>query len=256
MLFKKYKLIFNDFDSLGRDLTNTTKEFLKTPSNVNVTKGASGTGVYSYRVSAVNDNGETLASEEVYVTAAAAPASSSISITWDAVTGANSYKVYGRSIKDQKLLKTVATNSFSDDGTAFENSEEIPKKVATALSYYLFQFPEDFLILSIPQLVQKSNGTTLTEGVEYSVQDLKFLKLDASLIDTNIDLGLNVEFNEYSADSIICLSPILSNLYFKIFGKTVPSTLILDSKYLPHLKDYDLLTFKEQQEKYADHLKF
>jgi|AntRauTorcE11897_2_1112592.scaffolds.fasta_scaffold00088_72 hypothetical protein len=81
LLYQKFKIITHDLNTDGRDLTNVTKVFLESPENVSVTKGDVGTGVYSYRISALNSKGESIASEEVYVTEAESPDTSAISVS-------------------------------------------------------------------------------------------------------------------------------------------------------------------------------
>jgi len=110
--------------------------------------------------------------------------------------------------------------------------------------------------MSVPELVEESSETTLTEGTEYSVQDLSYLKLDASQVTLKTDLGRNIKYNDYSAKTIITLSPILNQFYFKIFGKSNPITLLENLKYQPHLKGFSGLSYKDKRIKYAEHLRF
>lgn len=70
-LFQPITAIFEDGEEFGRE--NTTKVFLKPPSNIAISSAA-GAEVLAYRVSAVNDSGESLASQEVVKTSAAFPA--------------------------------------------------------------------------------------------------------------------------------------------------------------------------------------
>lgn len=255
VLFKEYELIFEDLQE-GRDITNTKKVFLQSPKNLQVTAGAVGTGVYAYRVSALNSIGESLAAQEVIVTEAEAPGTSSISITWDAVTGASSYKVYGRGVKDHKLLITQVGTSYSDTGAAFEDDTKTPLRIPTAVSHYLFEIPDDRLFMSVPKLIEKSTGTEFTEGTEYTIKALRKININAEDVTQKTDLTRRVKFNKYLSKSSLVLSPILNKFYFSIFGKEDPAQLIVNSKYLPHLKDYGSKTYHEKRELYAQHLKF
>jgi hypothetical protein len=164
--------------------------------------------------------------------------------------------VYGRSIKNHKLLGNTASTSFSDDSLSFSNGSEGPKSAPTAETYYLYKLPGDYIHMSVPELVEESSETTLTEGTEYSVQDLSYLKLDASQVTLKTDLGRNIKYNDYSAKTIITLSPILNQFYFKIFGKSNPITLLENLKYQPHLKGFSGLSYKDKRIKYAEHLRF
>ena len=93
--------------------------------------GASGSTIYSYRVSATNAYGETLASDPVVITGnATLSASNFIRISWTSSSYATSYKVYGRTINSEQLLATVNNNYFDDIGTNTPNGT-LPVKDTT-----------------------------------------------------------------------------------------------------------------------------
>lgn len=104
--------------------TATTYTALTTPTGLAVVQnGTTGSTTYSYRVSAFNANGETLAASSIQITNGNATLSTTnnISVTWTAVSGATGYVVYGRkpaSINGigETKLSTVATNSYTDTG--------------------------------------------------------------------------------------------------------------------------------------------
>jgi len=104
---------------------NITINKLSTPTSGVATCGtvASGglnDGTYYYRVSAINDNGETLALAEFNSGACAAGAGlNKVTVSWNAVTGVTAYKVYGRSIGAELYMKTVSapTNTYTDANT-------------------------------------------------------------------------------------------------------------------------------------------
>lgn len=92
---------FNGQDNLWKyDGTNiTVYSALTTPVNlVLAEQGSAGTTTYSYRVSAFNSVGETLACATVTMTDGNATLSATNfnRLTWDAVTGATGYNIYGR----------------------------------------------------------------------------------------------------------------------------------------------------------------
>lgn len=95
---------------------------LVTPINEAFTLGI-GTltaGAYYYRVSALNALGETLASPETSLTIPGGSAPAGIHVNWEAVAGASSYRVYGRSGSGTELLMaTVAapTTTWLDAGS-------------------------------------------------------------------------------------------------------------------------------------------
>lgn len=99
---------------------------LPTPGPVTATPSTTGgtlaAGTYSYRVSATNADGETLASAAV--TAATTGTTGSVALSWPAVTAptgtdpVTGYKVYGRVGGAEGLLATVTGTSYTDTGAA------------------------------------------------------------------------------------------------------------------------------------------
>lgn len=95
---------------------------LATPSGVLATQiGSAGSTTYGYRVSALNAAGETLASTTVTTTTgnATLTAGNYNAVAWTAVSGATSYKVYGRTSGSELFIATVVapTATFSDTGS-------------------------------------------------------------------------------------------------------------------------------------------
>lgn len=97
---------------------------LTTPTGLAVTPtGTTGSTNYSYRVSAFNSVGETLACISVATTTGNATLSSTNynALTWNAVANATGYVIYGRKnvasngIGETKMT-TVTTNSYNDTG--------------------------------------------------------------------------------------------------------------------------------------------
>jgi hypothetical protein len=92
---------FNGVDALWKydGTTITQYSALTTPTDLSVTPtGTTGTTSYSYRVSAVNAIGETLACVSVATTTGNATLSATNynAITWSAVSGATGYNIWGR----------------------------------------------------------------------------------------------------------------------------------------------------------------
>lgn len=85
---------------------------LAVPSGVAlVVGGTAGTTTYGYRVAAVNAKGTTIAAATVTTATgpAALTATNKVTISWTAVPGADSYKVYGRTSGSELLMATVTT---------------------------------------------------------------------------------------------------------------------------------------------------
>ena len=92
---------FNGVDDLWDydGTTITTHTALTTPTNLTVTPtGTTGSTTYSYRVSAFNSTGETLAVASVQTTTGNATLSATNynALAWDAVSGATGYNIWGR----------------------------------------------------------------------------------------------------------------------------------------------------------------
>jgi hypothetical protein len=99
------------------------KDTIGIPAGLTVTpQGATGSTSWGYRVSAVNENGETLACEEIQVANgnAALSATNYNALAWTAVTGATSYKVYrttaGGTPSTTGVIGSPTTNSLNDTG--------------------------------------------------------------------------------------------------------------------------------------------
>ncbi len=85
-----------------------------------------------YVVKALNDIGETIASNEINVTTNKLrdtwlTATEWLSLSWDAVAGALSYQIYYSNLSEkEELLASSPTNSYKDDNTAVVNIYKIP----------------------------------------------------------------------------------------------------------------------------------
>lgn len=121
--------IVSDSRELARYSSPTLVGFptISIPSDVFATQfsGASGFSIYSYRVSAVSNVGETLASQAVQ--AGNSPqdlVDGAVKVTWSGVSTASgilqSYNIYGRNEGDERFLASVgaSTEEYLDDGSA------------------------------------------------------------------------------------------------------------------------------------------
>jgi len=131
-----YVLIISPVNDMAYTDGNTITTFsaLTSPTGVTVTpQGTVGTTTYSYRISAFNSTGETLASTSASTTTGNA----TLSVTnfnrvgWTAVAGATGYIVYGRKATGfgESYLITVYTNTFDDTGLRSDGTELDPSTV-------------------------------------------------------------------------------------------------------------------------------
>ncbi|MFO0938920.1 MAG: choice-of-anchor Q domain-containing protein [Gemmataceae bacterium] len=90
---------------------------------------------YSYRVSAVNLAGETLASSSRTITLGMYDTQRVISIVWSEVKGATSYRIFGRYAGSEQLIATIASNNrvYFDNG-ANNPSGSLPTANTTTLT--------------------------------------------------------------------------------------------------------------------------
>jgi len=105
------------------------------PVNGTHTSGA-GTliaGTYYYRVSAINENGETLVSTETSFTLGAP---GGINVNWNKVAGATGYKIYGRTTGAQQLIATVGDVATYLDGGSITPAGSLPQENTTGTVRY------------------------------------------------------------------------------------------------------------------------
>lgn len=122
-------------------LTNSSIPMLNPPSNIVVTpQGTAGTTTYSYKLTAVNARGETIASI-ASTTALGNVVLNSTDfnrITWDAVSGAVLYRIYGRLDGNEKYLGETDSLTFDDIGSITPTNFP-PKVNTTHIKFRLLQ---------------------------------------------------------------------------------------------------------------------
>lgn len=129
---------FNGVDKLStyNGTTITTYTTLTTPAKPTVVpQGTTGSTAYSYRVSALNESGETLASTATAISNGTYSLSVSNynKITWSAVSGATSYNVYGRKAAGlgETFMINVSNGSleYRDQGQDSPSLTTLPPEV-------------------------------------------------------------------------------------------------------------------------------
>lgn len=113
----------------------TVTSQLSPPGALTISATSGGTlasGTYYYKVTSVNAAGETTGSAEVSI--AVTGPNGAVSLSWAAVTGAASYKVYrGTSAAGENTYFAAASNSYTDTGTA-GTAGTVPASNTTALA--------------------------------------------------------------------------------------------------------------------------
>lgn len=132
--------IFNGVDNLSYYDGTTVQTYtaLTTPANlVLAEQGTGGSTTYSYRVSAFNDVGETLACASVQMTDGNATlnATNFNRLDWDDVSGAVGYNVYGRFATGlgETYMATVYVSTYDDKGQDDPSLSTLPPEANSTL---------------------------------------------------------------------------------------------------------------------------
>jgi len=116
--------------------------FLSTPSISSFSTASTGGSLlgnttYYYRISALNDLGETLASTEMSTLTATGTSTNTITINWNGVTDAASYNVYGRTTGGElKIANVIGSTSYTDTGS-ITPSGALPSSNTTGTVRYI-----------------------------------------------------------------------------------------------------------------------
>ena len=127
----------------------TRYSIIEKPSNVTITNfGTAGSTSYSYRIKAVDEFSESIATDSIITTTGNSTLSTNDfnRIKWNWVDGATSYKIYGRINGSEQLLTTTIYNHFDDTGSITPNGTLIVnssggydyKKLSLGTYYSLF----------------------------------------------------------------------------------------------------------------------
>lgn len=125
-----------------------------TPAITN--QGTAGTTTYRYRVSAVDAEGGEGVATAGFTTAtgsAVLDATNFNRITWGAVAGATSYRVYGRSGTDTDvtLIAEVAGTQYDDQGAAPQAGKTVPALTSDMLRLQITSGPGKIIRNAVPK---------------------------------------------------------------------------------------------------------
>jgi hypothetical protein len=151
----------------------TTAPVANTPSTA-TTGGTLTAGTYYYKVTAIGPDAESLPSNEV--SQVTTGSTSTVTVTWGAVTGATGYRIYrGTAAGLQTVYYVVGVvTTFTDTGAAATTGTPPTTNVAAKYSLPLWNFksmnqPARPLLIRVPS--KDSNGTPrLFDIILYKVQ--------------------------------------------------------------------------------------
>lgn len=252
--YQDYNIIFDG------DYQNVELERYEAPTTISGYNVApSGDNIiYNYKITALDVHGETLPSDSLIIISGQLDLySNPNSITWEAISGINSYNIYGRLQNDYYYITNTSNTYFTDDGTTLVTSGITIPTSNTTISSYLYELPNNYVYLTIPILSGINTGNVLIEGTDYDIDGLHYIRFygDASVYayDEYVDTR-----EIFSAPQSLFLLPSLTNLYFKAFGElNAPENVIRENAYTPYISGWltGAFTYFEERQYYAEHLK-
>lgn len=240
LLYKEFELITGSEDP---EKDTLKKEFLRAPSNLEV-NGAVGTRTFSYKVTAVNSEGESIGSRAVTVNDTTFP----VNLTWDAVPGATSYNIYGRAPKDYLFISSTTDLLYDDTTETARGTDTSPKK-STAFYGYSYKIDNPYFYLTIPKLGD------LVEGTHYNIENGNSILFDIGALTLEEDFSDGAFKQTLVSPSSLIVSPVISEFYWKSFGVPLKGVLI-NEDYTPPIPGYNALPFLEKQKAYSEHIKY
>ena len=151
--------IFNGQDALsyydGSTITVYTE--INPPTGLAVAaQGTTGSTAYSYRVSAINAVGESLASTAVAIANGnqTLSATNYNKLTWDTVSGAVSYNIYGRKATGltETYMATVSELVYNDTGDDIPSQFSLPQLTQLLVSSVQWEFLLSYFLLLVIHL--------------------------------------------------------------------------------------------------------
>ena len=189
---------------------------------------------YFYRVAAVNAQGGTsLASTETSLETGNSTANTNtLTVKWAAVTGATSYKVYGRTTGGELFMATVAapTLQFVDDGS-ITPAGALPTSATTDVTLNLYQgisstLGSDTVIGGVPATAVASSGGSFDFQIEATLLWDPTSKILSGSYTSNIAYGSSSSFTGPTVVTNVVTAVPLTSLSFLasvIFGFASPA---------------------------------
>ncbi|KKL59497.1 hypothetical protein LCGC14_2214760, partial [marine sediment metagenome] len=214
--------------------------------------------VYNYKITALDDVGETLASNSlIIISGATSLGGNNNTISWNEVSGISSYNVYGREQNIFSFIINTSGLSFVDDGALTPDSELTLPTSNTTIKSYLYGLPNNFEYLTIPVLSGVNTSNILVEGVDYDIERLHHIRFNGNASDYAYSEFAD-EREVFIAPQSLYLLPSLVNLYFKSFGgPDDPEGVLNSNSYTPYISGWltGAFTTFEEKKYYAEHLK-
>jgi hypothetical protein len=171
-------VIANATDFIYRAVTtagsNSAGTFINPPAGLAAvgatTGGTLAAATYFYKVTALNAAGQTTGSNEVSVTTTGS--TSSVVLTWTAVSGATSYRIYRGTAAGSESVYYTATAATYTDTNASSTSGTVPTTNTSGTSTYTIQLkaPLPTTAAGLPTIIASSapifiGGDSNTESV-------------------------------------------------------------------------------------------
>jgi hypothetical protein len=214
--------------------------------------------IYNYKITALDDIGETLSSSSLIIISGATSLSgNNNTISWNSVSGVASYNVYGRDQNIFNFITNISGLSFVDDGVLTPNTAITLPTSNTTIKSYLYPLPNNFEYLTIPTLSGVNTTNVLVEGTDYNIEKLHYIRFSGNA--STYAYGEFADEREiFIAPQGLFLLPSLVNLYFKSFGgPNDPEGILNANAYTPYISGWLTGAFTNFEEKryYAEHLK-
>lgn len=184
--------------------------------------GTAGTEDYNYAITAVDSEGVETPISNIKVSHNAPDVlngTDKVRLTWSAVSGAVSYKVYGRTVSNLSIIGTTSTTVFYDEGQSL--TPATPPTTNETIWHYLVDIPLDYYFFNITTL------GNFTHGSDFTIENFKKLRI------------LNVsEFKDthrkYLLKGAYAFLPIMLSLYLKTLTNSDNYMKVLYDKAYPH----------------------